>query len=112
MVPAVSYLAALAASLDTTEPKIPFISNKDGAVIESGREILERIVGQIAGPVRFDLCMETMAKCGVTGVIEVPPAGTLAGLVKRAQGEIQTLALKGPEDLAAAHAFIAEHGSN
>jgi len=112
MVPAVSHLAALAASLNTNEPKIPFISNKDGAVIESGREILDRIVGQIAGPVRWDLCMETMAKCGVTGIIEVPPAGTLAGLVKRAQGEIQTFALKGPEDLDAAKAFIAEHGGN
>ena len=112
MVPAVSHLAALAASLNTTEPKIPFISNKDGAVIESGREILDRIVGQIAGPVRWDLCMGTMAKCGVTGIIEVPPAGTLAGLVKRAQGEIQTFALKGPEDLDAGKAFIAEHGGN
>ena len=112
MVPAVSHLATLAASLHATDPMIPFISNKDGAVIESGREILDRIVGQIAGPVRWDLCMETMAKCGVTGVIEVPPAGTLVGLVKRAQSEIQTLALKGPEDLAAAQAFIAEHGGN
>ena len=110
MVPAVSHLATLAASLHATDPMIPFISNKDGAVIESGREILDRIVGQIAGPVRWDLCMATMAKCGVTGVIEVPPAGTLAGLVKRAQGEIQTFALKGPEDLDAAHSFIAEHG--
>ena len=110
MVPAVSHLATLAASLHAADPMIPFISNKDGAVIESGREILNRIVGQIAGPVRWDLCMETMAKCGVTGVIEVPPAGTLVGLVKRAQSEIQTFALKGPEDLAAAKAFIAEHG--
>ena len=112
MVPAVSHLATLAASLHATDPMIPFISNKDGAVIESGREILDRIVGQIAGPVRWDLCMATMAKCGVTGVIEVPPAGTLVGLVKRAQSEIQTFALKGPEDLAAAQAFIAEHGGN
>ena len=110
MVPAVSHLAALAASLHATDPMIPFISNKDGAVVESGREILDRIVGQIAGPVRWDLCMETMAKCGVTGIIEVPPAGTLVGLVKRAQSEIQTFALKGPEDLDAAHSFIAEHG--
>jgi [acyl-carrier-protein] S-malonyltransferase len=112
MVPAVSHLATLAASLHATDPMIPLISNKDGAVVESGRGILDRIVGQIAGPVRWDLCMETMAKCGVTGVIEVPPAGTLVGLVKRAQSEIQTFALKGPEDLAAAQAFIAEHGGN
>ena len=109
MAPAVSRLATLATSLTATDPKAPFISNKDGAVIENGREILDRIVGQISGPVRWDLCMETMAKCGVTGVIEVPPAGTLTGLVKRAQGEIETFALKGPEDLSAAAEFIAKH---
>lgn len=110
MAPAVPHLASLANSLTVSEPKLPFISNKDGAVIESGREILDRIVGQIAGPVRWDLCMATMAKCGVTGVIEVPPAGTLAGLVKRAQSEIETFTLKGPEDLEAAAVFIAKHG--
>ena len=110
MAPAVPHLASLANSLTVSEPKLPFISNKDGAVIESGREILDRIVGQIAGPVRWDLCMATMSKCGVTGVIEVPPAGTLAGLVKRAQSEIETFTLKGPEDLEAAAAFIAKHG--
>ncbi len=112
MAPAVPHLATLAASLTATDPKIPFISNKDGAVVESGREILDRIVGQIAGPVRWDLCMATMAKCGVTGILEVPPAGTLAGLVKRAQGEIETFTLKGPEDLEAAAAFVAKHGGN
>ena len=112
MAPAVPRLATLAASLTATDPMIPFISNKDGAVVESGREILDRIVGQIAGPVRWDLCMATMAKCGVTGILEVPPAGTLAGLVKRAQGEIETFTLKGPEDLEAAAAFVAKHGGN
>lgn len=110
MAPALSRLATLAASLTASNSKAPFISNKDGSVIENGREILDRIVGQIAGPVRWDLCMETMAKCGVTGVIEVPPAGTLTGLVKRAQGEIETFALKGPEDLSAAAEFLAKHG--
>ena len=109
MAPAVAHLASLAATLTISQPKIPFISNKDGAVVEVGREILDRIVGQIAGPVRWDLCMETLAKCGVTGIIEVPPAGTLAGLVKRAQGEIETFALKSPEDLTAAAEFIAKH---
>jgi len=112
MVPAVSHLAALAASLTTTDPMIPFISNKDGAIVKSGRHVLDRIVGQIAGPVRWDLCMARLANCGVTGVIEVPPAGTLAGLVKRAQSEIETFTLKGPEDLSAAREFIAKHGAN
>lgn len=110
MQPAVSILATLAAGTNAMDPKLPFISNKDSAVISDGREVLDRIVGQIAGPVRWDLCMATMAKLGVTGVIEVPPAGTLAGLVKRAQPEIETFALKTPDDLPAAKEFIARHG--
>jgi len=110
MQPAVPVLAGLAKNIAAKDPILPFISNKDGAVIENGREILDRIVGQIAGPVRWDLCMETMAQLGVTGIIELPPAGTLAGLVKRAQPQIETFALKTPEDIPAAREFAAKHG--
>jgi [acyl-carrier-protein] S-malonyltransferase len=110
MSPAVQELALLAAQTEINEPKIPVLSNKDGEVISNGREIIDRIVGQIAGPVRWDLCMDKLVSLGVTGVIEVPPAGTLVGLVKRAQPTIETFALKTPEDLPAAKEFIAKHG--
>jgi [acyl-carrier-protein] S-malonyltransferase len=90
--------------------QVGVLSNKDGAVVTDGREILDRIVNQIANPVRWDLCMATLAAKGVTGVIEVSPAGTLVGLIKRAQPSIETFALKSPADLDAAHTFIAQHG--
>ena len=86
------------------------ISNKEGSEVKNGREFLDRIVGQIAGPVRWDLCMDTLAAMGVTGVIEMPPAGTLVGLIKRAHPEIETFALKLPEDLDSAREFVAKHG--
>ncbi len=110
MSPAVPVLSELAKKIDAKDPIIPFISNKDGAIIDNGREVLDRIVGQIAGPVRWDLCMETMAKSGVTGIIELPPSGTLAGLIKRAQPTIETFALKTPEDIPAAQEFAKKHG--
>ena len=110
MSPAVAQLATLAAATEVKDAVAPVLSNKDGEVISGGREIIDRIVGQIAGPVRWDLCMETLVKLGVTGVIEVPPAGTLVGLVKRAQPSIETFALKTPEDIPAAKEFIAKHG--
>ena len=110
MQPAVSTLATFAAGLDVSDPITALISNKDGEQIKSGREFLDRIVGQIANPVRWDLCMQTMSTLGITGVIELPPAGTLVGLIKRAQPEIETFALKTPEDLPAAKEFIAKHG--
>lgn len=110
MQPAVAALAAQVATATIAEPKLSILSNKDGAVVASGEEMMSRIVGQVAGPVRWDLCMETLAKLGVTGVIEVPPAGTLVGLIKRATPDIECFALKSPDDLAAAKEFVAKHG--
>lgn len=110
MQPATSVLAELAADLTVSAPSHPLLSNKDGAALKDGREIIDRIVGQISGPVRWDLCMKTMANLGVTGVIEMPPSGTLVGLIKRDQPQIETFALKSPADLDAARTFIANHG--
>ena len=86
------------------------ISNRDGQVVHDGREVLRRIVGQIASPVRWDLCMETMADLGVTGILEMPPAGTLTGIAKRALKGVETFALKTPDQLDDARAFCDKHG--
>jgi [acyl-carrier-protein] S-malonyltransferase len=110
MQPAVEPMRALAASMQVSDANVGVISNKDGAVITSGREILDRIVNQIANPVRWDLCMETLATQGVTGVIEVAPAGTLVGLIKRAVPAIGQSALKSPAELEAISLFAATHG--
>ncbi len=110
MEPAVEPMRALAAEIEVNDATVGVLSNKDGAVINSGREILDRIVNQIANPVRWDLCMETLASNGVTGVIEVAPAGTLVGLIKRAVPTIEQCALKSPAELEAATTFASHHG--
>ncbi len=98
------------ASLIATHPvSIQVISNKDGQVVIDGAEVLNRIVNQIANPVRWDLCMETLKSLGVTGVIELPPAGTLVGLLKRAASEIETFALKSADDVQTAREFAGRH---
>jgi [acyl-carrier-protein] S-malonyltransferase len=110
MQPAVEPLRTLAQSLATTDPAVSVISNRDGEEVSDGREILNRIVSQIASPVRWDLCMQRLATLGVTGVIEVAPAGTLVGLIKRAVPTIEQFALKSPADIDAAREFAAAHG--
>ena len=106
---AITPLAALASSIASSTPSLPFISNKDGAVVRDGAEILARIVNQIANPVRWDLCMDTFKTMGVTGVIELAPAGTLVGLLKRAAPEIEGFALRSAADLDAAREFAGRH---
>ena len=86
------------------------MSNKDGQVVHQGREVLSRIVSQVRKPVRWDLTMETLASMGVTGLIEIPPAGTLVGLAKRGMPGVETLALKTPDDIDKAIRMVGEHG--
>jgi [acyl-carrier-protein] S-malonyltransferase len=110
MAPAVGHVGALARSVSTHDPRTRIISNRDGHVVHDGGEVIARIVSQIGSPVRWDLCMDAMLDLGVTGLLEVPPAGTLTGIAKRAMKGVETFALKGPEDLDAARAFIDKHG--
>ncbi|MET7735965.1 ACP S-malonyltransferase [Streptomyces sp. NPDC005402] len=108
MAPAVDALAKAAADLTPADPSVTYVSNKDGQAVATGAEVLERLVGQVANPVRWDLCMETFKELGATALIEVSPGGTLVGLAKRALPGVKTLALKTPDDLDAARELIAE----
>ncbi|QFQ96924.1 ACP S-malonyltransferase [Streptomyces phaeolivaceus] len=109
MAPAVETLAKAAEELTPGDPKLTYVSNKDGQAVATGAEVLSRLVGQVANPVRWDLCMETFEELGVTAIVEVCPGGTLTGLAKRALPGVATVALKTPDDLDAARALIAEH---
>jgi [acyl-carrier-protein] S-malonyltransferase len=107
MAPAVEALAKAAEALAPADPKVAYVSNKDGRTVATGTEVLERLVGQVANPVRWDLCMETFQELGATALLEVCPGGTLTGLAKRALPGVKTLALKTPDDLDAARELIA-----
>jgi [acyl-carrier-protein] S-malonyltransferase len=112
MAPAVDALAAAAADLQARDPVRPLLSNRDGAVVKSGPDWLDRIINQVSAPVRWDLCMQTMDSLGVTALIELPPAGTLTGLAKRGLRGVQLVALKTPDDLDAARALLAQHADS
>ncbi|MBP5939839.1 ACP S-malonyltransferase [Streptomyces acidiscabies] len=111
MSPAVEKLAEAAQALTPADPTVAYVSNKDGKAVATGAEVLERLVGQVANPVRWDLCMETFKELGATAIIEAAPGGTLTGLAKRALPDVPRLALKTPDDLDAARELIAEHGA-
>lgn len=113
MAPAEAALAEVAAGITPADPARTLLSNLDGGAVADGRELVQRLVRQVTAPVRWDLCMRTLADLGVTSVIELPPAGTLAGLVKRelkGEGAPEIVTLNTPDDLPAARDLIARHG--
>jgi [acyl-carrier-protein] S-malonyltransferase len=110
MSPAVPAFGEFAATIATSDPVVGVLSNRDGEILNSGREVIDHIVSQVANPVRWDLCMATMQASGVTRALEVAPAGTLVGLLKRAVESIEGYAFKSPDDLAAASQFVSSEG--
>ncbi|GAA5184504.1 ACP S-malonyltransferase [Rugosimonospora acidiphila] len=110
MAPAEQELAGLAGGIRPGDPHKIFLSNLDGAAVTTGREVVQRLIRQVIASVRWDRCMQSMAELGVTAIIELPPAGTLAGLVKRALPGVEIVKVETPDDLAKARDLVARHG--
>lgn len=107
MAPARDRLATLVPGIPVRDPQRRLISNADGAVITDGRGFVDRLVAQVAAPVRWDRCMDSLRDLGVTAAVELPPAGTLTGLLRRELPDVEVIALKTPADLPAARALLA-----
>jgi [acyl-carrier-protein] S-malonyltransferase len=103
MEPSVAALHEVAASIWASDPELPIWTNRDGSPVESGTTFVDLMVSQVTSPVRWDLTMASLADAGVTGLIELSPGGTLAGLAKRGLKGVPSVAIKTPDDLATAH---------
>jgi len=112
MQPAVAHMERLSRAVSTKDPRTKLLSNRDGRVVQSGRDYLARVVAQIANPVRWDLCMQTMSELGVTGLLELPPAGTLTGIAKRNLKGVELFSLNSPDDMDAARDFCERHADD
>lgn len=99
MLPAVPRLQELVSAIRPSEPRCAVVANADGAVVTSGRVLLDRLVGQLTRPVRFDLCLATIGAMQPSALVELAPGGTLAALAKRALPGVPLTALKAPADL-------------
>ncbi|WP_344053708.1 ACP S-malonyltransferase [Microbacterium lacus] len=106
MAPAVQALREAADAVQPADPGVTLWSNRDGAPVESGAAFVAALVDQVASPVRWDLCMDSFAEAGVTGIVELSPAGTLTGLAKRALRGVPSVAVKTPDDLPAAQTLL------
>ena len=109
MLPAVERLRTAAAGVTASDPATTIWTNRDGSTVASGAAFVDLLVGQVANPVRWDLTMAAFEKAGVTGLVELAPAGALVGLAKRGLKGLPTVAVKTPDDIPAAIELIESH---
>ncbi|GAA4729097.1 ACP S-malonyltransferase [Isoptericola chiayiensis] len=104
-----------------TDPRLPLLSNADGAAYSTlgegahgqgtSTDVLSRLAAQVTAPVRWDRCQATLADLGVTGLLELAPGGVLTGLAKRSLKGVESVAVKSPDDVEAARDLIAQHST-
>ena len=99
---AVERLRTAASAVPAADPDLTLWTNHDGTVVADGGRFVDLLVGQVSSPVRWDATMESVSAAGVTGLIELAPAGALTGLAKRALRGVPSVVVTTPDDLQAA----------
>lgn len=109
MASATDAVCEVSTDMQTNDPSVQLVSNRGGEIVTSGTDFVARLVSQVSSPVRWDLCMETFAEIGITGMIELFPAGTLTGIAKRALPGVELLTITTPADLDSLETFVNAH---
>jgi [acyl-carrier-protein] S-malonyltransferase len=97
--PASDRLRDYLADIEVRVPRIDVVNNVDVAVVSDPAAIKDALVRQAAGAVRWVECVQSMARQGVTHVVECGPGKVLAGLTKRIDGNLAGVAMVDPASL-------------
>jgi len=102
MRPAAERLAQRLASMAVRVPQIPVLHNVDVAVASTADAVRDRLARQLHSPVRWAETVRRLAAEGVTLIVEAGPGKVLAGLNKRIDKNLESVAAYDPTSLAAA----------
>jgi [acyl-carrier-protein] S-malonyltransferase len=100
MVPVQAKMAEKMAGVTFTDPIIPIVSNATGEVVTTADGIREALLAQIASPVRWVDCVNTLADAGVDTYLELGPGKVLIGLVRQIRDGMDITAADSPKKIA------------
>jgi [acyl-carrier-protein] S-malonyltransferase len=86
MKPTQAKMAEAMEDVEWNEPQVPMAANATGGLATSAEEIHQALIAQIASPVRWVECVQTLEGAGVTTYLELGSGRVLSGLVKQVLG--------------------------
>ena len=107
MKPAAERLKVALESVDLKSPQIAVINNIDVASPSDPAQIKEALYRQAFGPVRWTELTLALKARGLTHILECGPGKVLSGMVKRIDGELQSMTLLDPATLTQAQEMLA-----
>lgn len=101
MAPAAEVMREALGKADVHDANIPLIANVLATPIVKGNEIVQHLIEQITGSVRWRESVTYMFENGVTDVIELGAGKVLSGIVKRSYKEINAVSVGTPAEVEA-----------
>jgi [acyl-carrier-protein] S-malonyltransferase len=101
MQPAADVMADALSRVKVSTPKVPVVANVRAAPLVDPKDIVDALVAQVTGTVRWRECVSYMASAGVTTFYEAGAGKVLTGLGKRIAEGVTAVAIGAPEDVGA-----------
>lgn len=108
MRPAAAQMAKRLAEIDVRAPKVPVVHNAQLRSETTPDGIRQALVRQIESPVRWVETVRKLIADGANRIVECGPGKVLAGLNKRIDKQVRTLAVYDPASLRAALAAVGQ----
>jgi [acyl-carrier-protein] S-malonyltransferase len=83
------------------DPRVPIVSNASGQVIGTGEQVRQALIDQIAKPVLWESCVQTLVAEGCRTFLELGPGRVLSGLVRQIDRSLDVLAAESAQKLSA-----------
>ena len=106
MAPAAEAMRAALAGVSKSAPAVPVVSNVSAAPTSDPEAIVDRLVEQVTGRVRWRETVEWFAANGVATLYEVGAGKVLSGLARRIDRNIAVASIGTPADVEAALAAL------
>ena len=101
MQPAAEVMAEALSKVTVNAPAVPVVSNVKASALSDPAQIVQGLIAQVTGTVRWRESVAYMAQQGVTTFYELGAGKVLSGLIKRIADGASATAIGTPDDVAA-----------
>jgi [acyl-carrier-protein] S-malonyltransferase len=101
MRPAADAMRDALSKVQVNKPVVPVVANVTASAVSDPKKIVDLLVRQVTGTVRWKECVQYLAANGVTKIVEAGSGKVLTGLLKRIAKEVSGLPVGTPDDVAA-----------
>ena len=99
MAGAVAPFRAAIADSPSRAPRIPVVGGIDGSLVRTRERMIDTLVAQIAHPIDWGRCIDTLRERGCTVFLEMPPGRTLCKMVRDRYDDVDVRAVEEFRDL-------------